>query len=111
MPSPSFPRAGRPVLNHATAAYLILHVAGVVTTTLLLTWGLFLLFFLIVSGLSFDGLMHQLANLTGRYVMADAERIARFKTMLIGAHLLLSTAILFLRRTTLLPVCSMTGRN
>lgn len=111
MPTPSFPRAGRPVLSRANAAYLILHVAGVMTTTLLLTWGLFLLFFLILGGLSFDGLMHQLANFTDRYVTADAEQIASFKRTLIGAHLLLSIAILFLRRMTLLPVCTMTGRN
>lgn len=102
MPEPSPPRAERPVLNYATAAYLILHVAGVVATTLLLTWGVFILFFLIIGGLSFDGLMHQLANLTRRYVTADADRIAGFQATFIGAHVLLSAAILFFRRGTLL---------
>jgi len=84
-------------------AYLILHMAGAMATTLLLTWGLFVLFFLMLGGLSFDGLMHHLANLTGRYVTADAERIAGLQATLIGAHILLSAAILFFRRGTLLP--------
>lgn len=87
----------------AGVAALVLHVAGVFATTLLLTWGLVVLFFLVIGGFSFDGLMHQLANLTRRYVAADPARVAAFRWVVLVAHLLLSAAILVLRRASLLP--------
>lgn len=111
MPSPSLLPSGRPAPEHANLAYLILHMAGVVATTLLLTWGLFVLLFLMIGGFSFEGLMHQLANLSRRYVTAEPARIASFQAMLIGAHILLSGAILFFRRGTLLPARATAGSH
>jgi hypothetical protein len=84
-------------------AYVYLHSAGVIATTLLITWGIFVLALLLVSGFSLDGLMHQLANLSTRYIAADAARTDGFRNMVMVAQLLLSSAVLFFRRHHLLP--------
>lgn len=83
--------------------YFVLHMAGFLATTLLITWGLFVLFFLAIGGLSLDGMMHQLNNMASRYVAADAGRIASFKHVLFVAHTLLSAAVIFFRRRSILP--------
>jgi len=83
--------------------YFYLHMAGFLASTLLMTWGLFVLFFLAIGGLSVDGMMHQLNNMASRYVAADAARIASFKHVLIVAHLALSAAVIFFRRRSILP--------
>ena len=81
----------------------MLHGSGVVGSTLLITWGLFFLFFLLLGDLSFDGLVHQLHNFTSRYVAADVARTAAFQHTFAIAHLILSSAIILLRRDKLLP--------
>jgi len=83
--------------------YFYLHAAGVLATTLLITWGLFVLAFLMIGGFSVDGLMHQLANLSTRYVTAAPDRIASFRQLIFTSHLLLSSAVLFFRWDSLLP--------
>lgn len=83
--------------------YFYLHMAGFLANTLLITWGLFVLFFLAIGGLSLDGMMHQLNNMASRYVTADAARIASFKHVLIFAHMLLSVAVILFRRHSILP--------
>ncbi|GAA3273816.1 hypothetical protein ACFFNU_19015 [Sphingomonas yabuuchiae] len=83
--------------------FVLLHVAGVISTTLLLTWGLFAFAFIVIGGFSFDGLMHQLANLASRYVAATPDRLASFRMTVLAAHLLLSSAVLIVRRHALLP--------
>src|SRR3546814_21156990 len=62
-----------------------LHLIGFTASTLLLTWGLFTLLFRALGGFSLHGLMHQLNNLTSRYVRATPERIASFKHLFIAA--------------------------
>lgn len=83
--------------------YFYLHMAGFLATTLLITWGLFVCFFLAIGGLSVDGMMHQLHNMASRYVAADAVRTASFRHVLIVAHTLLSAAVIFFRRNSMLP--------
>ncbi|MEL0253480.1 MAG: hypothetical protein VW935_16290 [Novosphingobium sp.] len=83
--------------------HFMLHGSGVVGSTLLITWGLFFLFFLLLGDLSFDGLVHQLHNFTSRYVAADVARTAAFQHTFAIAHLILSSAIILLRRDKLLP--------
>lgn len=98
----SAPRRGqKPPL--ASMLFALLHLAGLLSTTLLLTWGLFAFAFIAIGGFSFDGLMHQLANLTSRYVAATPERVASFRMTVLFAHLLLSCAVLIVRRHALLP--------
>ena len=99
------PRAGtgRRTIDWRYALFVWLHLVGFLASTLLITWGLFVLFFLGVSGMSLDGLMHQLANLAGRYVAADGERVAAFKQVVLSTHLLLTAAVIFFRRQHLLP--------
>ena len=80
-----------------------LHLAGFVTTTLLITWGLLVVLFLAIGGFSVDGLMHQLHNLTSRYLQATPDRVASFKATLLTGQLLLAAAVIFLRRRPLLP--------
>lgn len=96
-------KASRPKVDVDYLLYFYLHMAGFLATTLLITWGLFVLFFLAIGGLSVDGMMHQLNNMASRYVAADAARIASFNHVLIVAHLALSAAVIFFRRHSILP--------
>lgn len=82
----------------ASRAWLILDMTVYLAGILLMTWGLFVFAFLCLGGFSLDGLMHQLANLSSRYIAANAERILSFQMLLLVAHLLLSLIIIFLRR-------------
>src|SRR3546814_2615798 len=66
--------------------HFYLHLIGFTASTLLLTWGLFALFFVALGGFSLDGLMHQLNNLTARYVAASPDRIDRKSTRLNSSH-------------------------
>lgn len=86
-----------------SAAYITLHGFGFVGSTLLMTWGLFFLFFLALGGFSFDGFIHQLNNLTSRYVVADTARTGAFLNMFAIAHMILSAAIITFRRDRILP--------
>lgn len=93
----------RPAIDGRYLLYFYLHFTGFLATTLLMTWGMFFLFFLVIGGFSFDGLMHQLNNFASRYVAADADRIAAFKQTITIAHLVLASAIIFFRRHSILP--------
>jgi len=83
--------------------YFALYGLGFVASTLLITWGLFFLFFLAIGGFSFDGLVHQLNNFTTRYVAADPARAGAFLNMFAIAHMILSTAVVALRANRILP--------
>lgn len=85
------------------ALYWGLHFAGFLATTMLITWGLFVLFFLAIGAFSIDGMMHQLNNLAGRYVAADPDRIASFKLEIVAAHTILSSGVIFFRRNAMFP--------
>lgn len=85
------------------SAHVALHFAGFLVSTLLMSWGLFTLFFLALGNFSFDGLMHQLANLSSRYVAAGSERVASFKTVVVVAHLIVTTGLIILRRHKMFP--------
>lgn len=93
----------KPKVDVGFLLYVYLYITGFLATNLLITWGLFVLFFLAIGGMSVDGLMHQLDNMASRYVAADAARIASFKHVLIVAHLALSVAVIFFRRHSILP--------
>jgi hypothetical protein len=95
-------RAGRK-LDYGYGLYFGLHMAGFLTTTLLMTWGLFVFFFLAIGGFSLDGMMNHVQNLTSRYLSADAARIDQFKLIIGGVHMVLSAAIIFFRRHAILP--------
>ncbi|MDE8652853.1 hypothetical protein PYV00_14190 [Novosphingobium sp. H3SJ31-1] len=98
------PPSTRPPLPQARAIlHFYLHLAGFTATTLLLAWGLFALFFLALGGFSFDGLMHQLGNLTSRYIAASPERVASFKRIFVAAHLILVAGLIVLRRHRIVP--------
>ena len=84
-------------------AYCLLHVTGAIASTLLMSWGLFILFFLMLGDFRFDGLMHQLHNLTSRYVAADGERAAAFVALLACVQLLLVACLLLFRRHSIMP--------
>lgn len=83
--------------------YFTLHGFGFAGSTLLMTWGLFVLFFLAIGGFSVDGFIHQVNNLTTRYVAADAARTDAFLIMFAIAHMILSTAVITFRRDRILP--------
>ncbi|PBN42297.1 hypothetical protein [Sphingobium sp. D43FB] len=101
---PDISPATRPRLPDARSIlYFYLHLAGFTAMTLLLTWGLFALFFLALGGFSFDGLMHQLNNLSSRYVAASPDRVASFKHIFVVAHLILAAGLIVLRRHRILP--------
>lgn len=83
--------------------YFALHGFGFLGSTLLITWGLFFLFFLAIGGFSFDGFIHQLNNFTTRYVAADQARAGAFLNILAIAHMILSAGVITFRRDRILP--------
>lgn len=91
-------RSGARRLDARDLLWVLLRLAGLLGTTLLMSWGLFVLFFFAIGDFSVDGLMHHLDNLAGRYVAADTERAAAFRRLLAAANLVLLAGILFLRR-------------
>jgi hypothetical protein len=93
----------RPSVDWRFILYVYLRAVGVIATTLLLTWGVFAFALLAIGGFSLDGLMHQLANLSTRYVAADSARTDGFRHMVLIAHLILSSGILFFQRHRLMP--------
>ena len=82
-------------------AYVGLEACGFLVTSLLLCWGAFVLFLFLLGGFSLDGVMHQLANMSVRYVAADAQRLRGFRHFLMIAHLAVTLVILILRRARL----------
>ncbi|WP_267381463.1 MULTISPECIES: hypothetical protein [unclassified Sphingomonas] len=85
-----------------TILYYGLRILGFTVTSLLVSWGLFVLAMLMIGSLSFDLMMAQLANLSNRYVAADAQRVAQFKGLVIVAQFLLLAGVMFFRRHALL---------
>ncbi|WP_230771709.1 hypothetical protein [Sphingomonas sp. Leaf4] len=83
--------------------YLALHWSGIFASSLLMSWGLFALFFLVIGGFSLDGAMLHIDNFASRYVAADADRVMRFKVVLAGVQLASIAAILFFRRGAWIP--------
>ena len=102
-PTPRKDRRSRMRQVRQNGLFLVLHLGWFGATTLLLTWGMFVLFFLAIGGFSLDGLMHQLNNLASRYVAADPGRVRSFAHIVFAAHILLSGAIVFFRRHSILP--------
>lgn len=90
-------------VDYGYLLYFMLHGLGFAAVTLLMTWGIFVLFFLAIGGLSLDGMMHQLANLSTRYVAADSARIDQFKLIVGGVHMVVAIVIIFFRRHAILP--------
>ena len=90
-------------------AYCLLHLAGFAASTLLMSWGLFVLFFLALGGFSLDGLMHHLANLTSRYIVAAPGRLASFWMALAWLHLVVLASLIVLRRHHILPPKAASG--
>ena len=83
--------------------YFGLHFAGFIATTLLMTWGVFVLFFLALGSFSLDGMMNHLQNLTSRYLAADVGRLDQFKMIVGIVHMVISGAIMFFRRHAISP--------
>lgn len=91
-----------------------LEASGFLATTLLLSWGAFVLFLFLLGGFSLDGVMHHLANMSGRYVAADAERLRGFRHLFLIAHLAVTLLILLLRRgrlSAILRACRSIGHD
>jgi hypothetical protein len=95
-------RGGRKV-DYGYGLYVGLHIAGFLASSVLMTWGLVVLFFLAIGGFSLGGMMSHLQNLTSRYLEADAPRVDQFRLVVGGVHLALSAAIVFFRRHAILP--------
>ena len=61
-----------------SVAYFTLHGFSFAGSTLLMTWGLFFLFFLALGGFSFDGFIHQLNNHHFWFPFIQIKRIKNF---------------------------------
>lgn len=86
-----------------TLLYVGMHLTGFACSVVVTTWGMFVLFFVALGGFSLDGLMHQLHNVSSRYVVADHDRIASFKQIFAVAHILVAGALTVLWRHRILP--------
>src|SRR3546814_15006806 len=80
-----------------TAIAFGLHLSRFLLSTMLLSWGVFALGFLLLGGGSLDGMMHQLDNLARRYVEAGAARVQSFRDLLLAAHPPLPLPLITLR--------------
>jgi hypothetical protein len=80
-----------------------LHLSRFLLSTMLLSWGVFGLAFLLLGGGSLDGMMHQLNNLARRYVEADAARVQSFRDIFLAAHLAVTILLIVLRRDRIVP--------
>src|SRR3546814_18015329 len=69
-----------------TAIAFGLHLSRFLLSTMLLSWGVFALGFLLLGGGSLDGMMHQPDNLARRYVEAAAARVQYFPDLFLSAH-------------------------
>ena len=90
-------------IDYGYLLYFGLHFAGFLATTLLMTWGVFVLFFLLIGSFSLDGMMNHLQNMTSRYLAADAGRLDQFKMIVGVVHMVISGALIFFRRHAILP--------
>lgn len=90
-------------VDYGYLLYFGLHFAGFLATTLLMTWGVFVLFFLALGSFSLDGMMNHLQNMTSRYLAADAGRLDQFKMIVGVVHMVISGALIFFRRHAILP--------
>ena len=90
-------------VDYGYLLYFGLHFAGFLATTLLMTWGVFVLFFLLIGSFSLDGMMNHLQNMTSRYLTADADRLDQFKMIVGVVHMVISGAIIFFRRHAIVP--------
>ena len=90
-------------LDYGYFLYFGLHFAGFLATTLLMTWGVFVLFFLALGSFSLDGMMNHLQNMTSRYLAADAGRLDQFKMIVGIVHMVITGAIMLFRRHAILP--------
>lgn len=91
-------RTDKRAIGWTDLAWLTLDMTGFLAGILLMTWGIFVFAFLCLGGFSLNGMMHQLANLSSRYIAASAERVLSFQMLLLVSHLLLSLIIIGLRR-------------
>lgn len=100
---PLSPRRPRTRVDAGFMLYFGLHMAGFLATTLLMTWGVFVLFFLVLGGMSLDGMMNHLENMTSRYLAAGPARVDQFKITVGIVHMIVSGALIFFRRHAILP--------
>lgn len=71
-------------------------------STVLISWGVFVLFFVVLGNASLDGAMHQLNNLTTRYVAADPARLQHFKHVVATVNLMMVLVVGVARHRSLL---------
>ena len=69
-----------PSIDARAMLHFTLYFGGFLASTLLMTWGLFALFFLALGGFSLDGLMNQLNNLSTRYVIRSEEHTSELQS-------------------------------
>lgn len=100
---PARPRRAARLPDGRTALVFGLHFSRFLLSTMLLSWGVFALAFLLLGGGSLDGLMHQLNNLARRYVEADAARVQSFRDIFLAAHFAVTILLIVLRRDRILP--------
>src|SRR3546814_21072325 len=85
------------------AIAFVLHLSRFLLSTMLLSWGVFALGFLLLGGGSLDGMMHQLDNLARRYVEAAAARVQAFRDLFLAEHLAVPIPLYTLRRDRTVP--------
>lgn len=101
--SPAETRGARRLPDGRTAIAFGLHLSRFLLSTMLLSWGVFALGFLLLGGGSLDGMMHQLDNIARRYVEADAARVQSFRDIFFTAHLAVTILLIILRRDRIVP--------
>ena len=107
--TPSDPAQERPADDHvpppakgwhghlADTCYILIKAGGFLATTYLITLGLPLLFFLMISGGDVELFFAQIDNFAGRFLGADPERQVGFVNQLTFGLVALATLVICLR--------------
>lgn len=94
----------------ADAAYILLRVSGWTAMTLLASFGVGILFFLMLGNFTALGFFSQIANLGTRFVAADEARRAGFADQLFWAWMI-ALALVGLSRARLLVAIATTTKG
>lgn len=103
--------SSRPQLIPQDLALVGLRLTGWLATTMLATFGIFAVFFIVLGGFTLDGMMRHLSNLTARWLTADLARREQFEAIAFGAVLIGFVLIGFFRRASLISAFDVSGDN
>lgn len=84
-----------------SAMAITLQMIGFIAVNILIALGIISLLFIAIGNFTFDGTMHQLANLAEQFNAATSDRQFQFQGFFITLFAVVFTASIFFRRSNL----------